>query len=101
MMVNDLIHTAAAWSDAASEALVLDRSRTPDAERMNHLIASRQARHIHDTIERQLDDLVCLRVRRRDLPDEELRAGRQALLAGADPAEYGRWVFYPWSARLV
>ena len=101
MMVNDLIHSAAAWSDAASEPLVLDRSRTADAERMNHLIASGQARHIHDVIERQLDDLVRLRARRGDVAADELRDGRQALLAGADPVEYGRWVFYPWSARLV
>jgi len=101
MMVNDLIHTDAAWSDAASEPLVLDRSRTADAERMNHLIASRQARHLHDTIGRQIDDLVRVRARRDDLNAEELRAGREALLAGADPAEFGRWVFYPWNCRLV
>ncbi|HYH79784.1 MAG TPA: Rv1355c family protein [Longimicrobium sp.] len=101
MMVNDLIHTSSAWSDAASEALVLDRSRTADAERMNHLIASRQARHIHDTLAQQVDDLVRVRARRADIPADELRVGRQALLGGADPAEYGRWVFYPWSARLV
>lgn len=101
MMVNDLIHTDAAWSDAASEPLVLDRSRTADAERMNHLMASRQVRHLHDTIAGQIDDLVRVRARRGDLSAEDLRAGRGQVLDGADPAEYGRWVFYPWSGRLV
>jgi len=101
MMVNDLIHSDAAWSEATSHALVLDRSRTADAERMNHLIASRQARHLHDTLGSQMDDLVRVRARREDLSAAELAAGREALLGGADPAEYGRWVFYPWSCRLV
>src|ERR1700710_2325230 len=38
MLVNDLILTDDAPGDAASRPVVLDRSRTVDAERMNHLI---------------------------------------------------------------
>jgi tRNA A37 threonylcarbamoyladenosine dehydratase/nitroreductase len=101
MLVNDLILTDDAPGDAASRPVVLDRSRTADAERMNHLIGSGQVRSLHDAIDRQIRELLCVRARRADLPPEELAAGRERLLGGADPAQYGRWVFYPWSARLV
>ncbi|HEX6746199.1 MAG TPA: Rv1355c family protein, partial [Longimicrobium sp.] len=101
MRVDDLIHTEEGWGDAASLPLVLDRSRTADNERMNHLIASGQVRSLHDTLERQIDDLVRVRARRGDLSTAELRRGRAALLGEADPAAFGRWVFFPWSGRMV
>lgn len=101
MLVNDLIHTEDGWGDAASCPLVLDRSRTADNERMNHLIASGQVRSLHDTIERQLHDLLRVRARRGDVSAADLRDGRAALLGGGDPAAYGRWVFFPWSGRMV
>jgi molybdopterin/thiamine biosynthesis adenylyltransferase len=100
MLVNDLILTEEAPGDAVSCPVVLDRARTADAERMNHLIGSGQVRSLHDTIDRQLDELLCVRARR-ELPADELAAGRERLLDGQDPAQYGRWVWYPWSARLV
>lgn len=101
MLVNDLIHTEDAPGDAVSCPVVLDRSRTADAERMNHLIGSGQVRSLHDTLDRQIHELLRVRARRGELPAEELAAGRARLLDGADPAQYGRWIFYPWSARLV
>ena len=101
MLVNDLILTDEAPGDAASRPVVLDRSRTADAERMNHLIGSGQVRSLHDAIDRQIHELLCVRAHRADLPAEELAAGRERLLDGADPAQYGRWVFFPWSGRLV
>jgi nitroreductase/molybdopterin/thiamine biosynthesis adenylyltransferase len=101
MLVNDLIHTEEGWGDAASAPLVLDRARTADAERMNHLVASGQVRNLHDTIERQIDDLVRVRARRADLSIAELKDGRAALLGDADPAAFGRWIFFPWSGRMV
>src|SRR5215210_1938479 len=100
MLVNDLILTDDTPGDAASRPVVLDRSRTADAERMNHLIGSGQVRSLHDAIDRQIHELLCARARRADLPPEELAAGRARLLDGADPAQYGRWIWYPWSARL-
>ncbi|HEX8245194.1 MAG TPA: Rv1355c family protein [Longimicrobium sp.] len=101
MLVNDLIDTEEGWGDAASRPLVLDRSRTADCDRMNHLVASGQVRSLHDTLERQIHDLLRVRARRGDLSAADLRDGRAALLGGGDPAAYGRWIFFPWSGRLV
>lgn len=101
MLANELIIPDETWGEAASRPLLLDRSRPGDAERMNHLIGSGQVRSLHDTIEQQIHDLVRVRARRGDLPPSALLEGRGRVLEGRDPAEYGRWVFYPWSGRLV
>lgn len=95
------IDDAGVYGEDAPAPLVLDREDTGDAGRMNHLIASGMVRSVHDTIERQIHDLVRVRARRTILPDQVLQDGRARLLGGRDPGAYGRWVFYPWSGRLV
>ena len=101
MVVTDLIHTTGpADLGAAPVPLVLDRSVTADAERMNHLVGSGLVRSLHDTIDRQIEELLHVRARRR-LSRGEVAERRARLLDGADPAAYGRWVFFPWSGRLV
>ena len=101
MLANELIIPDETWGEAATRPLLLDRSRPGDAERMNHLVGSGQVRSLHDTIERQIHDLVRVRARCGDLPPSSLREGRGRVLDGRDPADFGRWVFYPWSGRLV
>ena len=101
MLANDFITTDEAWGEAASSPLVLDISRPGDAARLNHLIGSGQVRSLHDTIEQQIHDLLRVRARSGALPPDSALDARDAVLAGMLPSEYGRWVFYPWSGRLV
>ncbi len=56
---------------------------------------------MHDTLREQLGNL--LESRRPDVKFDApaLDALVDAHLDGTPPAEYGHWVFYPWSARLV
>ncbi|HEX5727045.1 MAG TPA: ThiF family adenylyltransferase, partial [Longimicrobiaceae bacterium] len=81
--------------------LAFDCTVPGDAEWMGHLAATGQAHTVHDDLERQLDELVRLRAGGRVLSPGELAAERERLLDGALPAEHGRWIFYPWSGRLV
>ncbi|MGH3874549.1 MAG: Rv1355c family protein [Pseudonocardiaceae bacterium] len=73
-----------------------------DSDRVELLaLAEDRAVVVADTVGDQLDELV--RSRR---PDRELGAGevseRVAQLLGGRPVElFGRWVYYPWAARLV
>ena len=101
MFVNDILIRGEAGGEEAWAPLILDRARPGDAERMTHLIASGQVRSVCDRIDEQLDDLVRARARTIRLSADELRERRAAVLDGAPAADYGRWVFYPWSARLV
>ena len=55
----------------------------------------------HDTLMHQLRDLAAIRQPRRKLSKAELAEAAAQILGGVNPRDYGRWVFYPWSGRLV
>ncbi|MER6690404.1 ThiF family adenylyltransferase [Streptomyces minutiscleroticus] len=80
---------------------LFDLGRTQDALDFEALLGSGQVREVHDTIEDQLRELVTSR-------DPELRRSPAAVeqavreqLAGRGLREYGTWVWYPWSGRVV
>ncbi len=92
---------AVADSDAW-HPLCFDRAVAEDREEMDEILARGESTFIHDTIDAQLADLVKTRnPRLMTLGGAEL-AARVADVTGADsPKDYGRWVLYPWSRRLV
>ncbi|WP_211216316.1 ThiF family adenylyltransferase [Longispora albida] len=61
------------------------------------LLASGAVREVCDTIEEQITELISSR-EPGAAPDAARRAEQ---LAGLEPWEYGTWVHYPWSGRLV
>ncbi|MGW6704050.1 ThiF family adenylyltransferase [Streptomyces sp. NPDC054956] len=68
---------------------------------LQSLIDSGDVREVMDTIADQLAELVTSREPGlRSSPDAVRRAVAEQL-AGARPQEYGTWVWYPWSGRLV
>ena len=103
MLVNDvLIPDETVCGDAHARApLVLDAAHPGDAERMHALIRSGRARSVHDTLEQQIHDLVRARARGAAPTLDSLVDARARLMDGVPPSAYGRWVFYPWSGRLV
>lgn len=90
---------AAADSDTW-HPLCFDRTVAHDRDDMDELIARGEAAFIHDTIDSQLADLVRTRNPRQMLSEDEL-AARVAEMTNASAHDYGRWVFFPWSRRLV
>lgn len=71
-----------------------------DREALTALLDSGQVREVHDTIDAQIDELI--RSREPWLkPDEDLAQRRDDQLGGLSDWEYGTWVLYPWSGRLV
>lgn len=80
--------------------LVLDPARPADACVLAGLRDSSAVREVHDRIEDQVEELLCC------LTPEDPFAARSRSHAVADvmdgrPDSYGRWVWYPWSGRLV
>ncbi|PYC66079.1 ubiquitin activation protein [Streptomyces tateyamensis] len=83
------------------QPVLFDLGREQDAQAFEALLASGQVREVLDTIEDQLTELVTSR-------DPALRGSPRAVatavteqLAGSGPREYGIWVWYPWSGRVV
>ncbi|MFK0250560.1 ThiF family adenylyltransferase [Amycolatopsis azurea] len=71
-----------------------------DFQALTALLAHGDVREVHDTIDEQLTELV--RSRDPSCRDEaEIEAGKREQLAGLAQWEYGTWVWYPWSRRLV
>jgi molybdopterin/thiamine biosynthesis adenylyltransferase len=89
-----------ARDDLAWRPLVLDPSAAADRHRLHALIADGGVFRRHDTLEQQLRDLIAARHPGETLEPVALAALVRAEL-GAEPDRYGRWIFYPWSGRLV
>ena len=95
--------TCTEWPDGVDcwQPVLFDLGRAQDESDFAALLGSGQVREVLDTIEEQLKELVTSR-------DPGLRRSAEAVeravaeqLAGAEPREYGTWVWYPWSGRLV
>ncbi|MFW6066847.1 MAG: Rv1355c family protein [Myxococcota bacterium] len=87
--------------DSAWQPVVHHASSEDDWRRLEALIESGRVAFVHDTIDSQLGDLVATREPHRTLGPEETRERVRAHLDGVPPFEYGVWVWYPWSRRLV
>ncbi len=81
--------TAAAWRPA-----VFDPADAEDRRRLDELVASGRVWETSDTLRAQVRDLA----RARHPGDD---GDVDGVLAGVPLSEYGRWVYYPWSGRLV
>lgn len=73
-----------------------------EAERaeLEHLLADASVT-VHDSLQRQLRELVQTRRPDRTLSPKEAVEGVARLLLGSPAAEAGTWAYYPWSRRLV
>ncbi|MCH0538230.1 ThiF family adenylyltransferase [Streptomyces sp. MUM 203J] len=80
--------------------LVLDPARPADAAVLAGLRESSGVREVHDRIEEQVEELLHCRAPRDPFGSRSRRLA-VAEAMGSRPDVYGRWVWYPWSGRLV
>jgi molybdopterin/thiamine biosynthesis adenylyltransferase len=78
-----------------------DLGREPDRAGLLELLDSGAVRKVSDTIEDQLRELVTSRDPRLHSSPEAVERSVTEQLAGSTMQEYGIWVWYPWSGRLV
>lgn len=81
--------------------LIFDRSKPEDAAELDGLITDGKVVFIHDTLDAQMRDLAKTRTPGRPWTDDEQAAAVVDMLRGKPLRDHGRWVFYPWSRRLV
>jgi len=80
---------------------LFDRTRSADYESLDALLASGKVREVHDTIDHQLEEMICSRDPSARYAATEIAAKKAEQLAGTSLKDYGTWAWYPWSARLV
>ncbi len=81
--------------------LCIDRSIAGHAAAMDELMAAGEVVHVHDTIDAQLADLIKSRNPSSNFSDAEIAERVSTHLGGASVSDYGRWLFFPWSKRIV
>lgn len=77
------------------------RPRLLDAGQLPDLFATSRVTAVHDRIDEQVEELISARRPGRVRTPGEWAAAKAEVLRGREPAEYGTWVFYPWTGRLV
>ncbi|HWO62926.1 MAG TPA: Rv1355c family protein [Umezawaea sp.] len=76
---------------------IFDPADAEDRRRFDKLVSSGRVFRTHDTLRTQLENLAAAR----RAGDDRESDGVDEILDGVPLAEYGRWVHYPWSGRLV
>ncbi|WP_129714929.1 Rv1355c family protein [Pedobacter sp. SYP-B3415] len=75
--------------------------REEDRLALESLLKDKPFIHVHDELSTQLDDLIKLKRPKAKPADDELEALKTAHIGAMSMLEYGVWVYYPWSERLV
>lgn len=91
-------------TDAATPAwrpLLFDPAVPEQADALAELRRGDRVWELHDTLASQLHELAQAREPGRVLARTELEAASAALREGRPVERWGRWVYYPWSGRLV
>ena len=73
----------------------------PDADALTQLLHVHPAITVADALLAQVQELIRIRHPTRQLQETELPALVKAHMHGTALVEYGVWVYYPWSGRLV
>lgn len=97
-------HIASACDPAHASGyrpVLLRLHRCADAAALCHTLKDIAGLEIHDHIELQLRELVTQRAPGRKLTQAQASAAMAEVLGPRTALEYGVWVFYPWSRRLV
>ncbi|MEJ7736488.1 MAG: Rv1355c family protein [Chitinophagaceae bacterium] len=87
--------------DDVFEPEIFRLDNTLDHQAMKQLLAMDSTITIHDTIGGQLRELIKSNNPSIKISDNEYPARIKTHLNGLSPDEYGVWVYYPWSKKLV
>lgn len=103
MLIGELSHRAKknAGDDYQLAPLFFRINREKEFESLSELLNAKPFIKVFDTIHSQLRELIKSRNPSRDLSKSEIDAKIAEHLGAVKPAEYGVWVYYPWSERLV
>lgn len=97
-----LLEEHPAQKDLSFEPIFFRINKTEDREQLELLLEKTPHLEIHDQISTQLDDLVKSMNPDIKKPDREKLDELKRLHLGETPEkEYGVWIYYPWSRRLI
>ncbi|MHB1276977.1 MAG: Rv1355c family protein [Bacteroidia bacterium] len=87
-------------SDLDWEPYFID-PRTAEGKKQLALLSQDVSVQVHDTIFAQVGEMLKSRYPKKKLKDASLNTAINDFFENIVPSEYGMWVYYPWSRRLV
>lgn len=96
----EFLHLQTIDKSAHYKPLFLKLSNPTDKQQFSELLKL-PGISVSDFIESQFADLIKVKQTSRKFTPEELATETKKLLDGKDKSEYGVWVYYSWSNRLV
>ncbi|HEY6878479.1 MAG TPA: Rv1355c family protein, partial [Polyangiales bacterium] len=100
-MLHDLLRSFVPPAPESYRPRLFSLQRSDDARALEALFERGAIRVVQDSLETQLGELIQVRRPERKLAAPELSEHVREHLAGRSLDEYGNWVFYPWSGRLL
>lgn len=99
--INDRLQERRYVDDGNYLPRFFDLSIKADEESLSKLLKEEPNIVVHDNIRVQLKELVEIGDPGDHLSEEEVEAQIDAYFEGIQESEYGRWVYYSWSKKLV
>jgi len=100
--VRELIKNLGTMVDKASwKPVFFNLTKDGDPEKLYKLINETPGISVHDEIENQLDELLKSLFPVKKLKGEALKSAVKEHIGETPLEEYGNWVYYPWSKRVV
>ncbi len=83
------------------QPLLFDLSDVSDMQDLERILSVEQGVVVYDQIKSQIRELITCQNPTQKLTETEYESLSRKLLNGFSYQEYGKWVLYPWSKRLV
>lgn len=100
-LLNEALRGASAADRDQFRPVILRPSGQGDRERLADLLKHEPGITVHDNLRAQVRELVKALNPSVKWESGALDRAAEAHLEGHDPVEYGAWVYYPWTRRLV
>lgn len=86
---------------AATHPFLFRPSNPRDRGEVGRLVESNPGLQVYDTLSSQVHDLIRIRHPDPRMTERDIKSLAEKHLGGARSRDYGVWVYYPWSRRLV
>ncbi|WMJ71925.1 ThiF family adenylyltransferase [Cytophagaceae bacterium ABcell3] len=88
-------------SNNHTKPVMFRMNKSEDFAKFYTFLETNKQIYVYDTIEEQIQELIKIQNPSEQFSEEDLKSGVASYLDGMPAKDFGVWVYYPWSNRLV